>query len=60
MAKFNYDFTIEATKESEADSKMKSLTILAQRLNTIELEKLAYIVKNDPVKLALAKSALGV
>ncbi|MGQ0829344.1 MAG: hypothetical protein ACT4ON_13230 [Bacteroidota bacterium] len=60
MAKFNYDFSIQAVTESEADSKMKSLTILAQRLSAKELEKLAYIVKNDPVKLAMAKSALGV
>lgn len=60
MTKFGYNFTIEAPNEKEADTKMKALTVLASRLNAKELEKLAHIVKNDPVKTAMAKSALGV
>lgn len=60
MAKFNYDISIEAPTEQEADTKMCALTILASRLSAKELEKLAHIVKNDPVKLSLAKKALGV
>jgi hypothetical protein len=60
MAKFNYDISIEAPTEQEADTKMSALTILASRLSAKELEKLAHIVKNDPVKLSLAKKALGV
>jgi hypothetical protein len=60
MVKTTYDFTIEAASEQEATKKMNALTVLASRLRTIELEKLAHIVKNDPVKLAMAKSALGV
>jgi len=60
MAKFNYDISIEAPTEQEADTKMSALTVLASRLNAKELEKLAHIVKNDPVKLSLAKKALGV
>ena len=60
MKKFNYEFQIEASMEMDAESKMKSLTTLASRLSVKELEKLAHIVKNDPVKLALAKNALGV
>ncbi len=60
MKKFNYDIIIEAPSEAEADTKMKALTILASKLSSKELEKLAWIVKNDPIKTALAKKALGV
>lgn len=60
MSKFNYDISIDAPGEQEAESKMKSLTVLASRLSTRELEKLAHIVKNDPMKLSMAKKALGV
>lgn len=60
MKKYNYDISIEATSEAEADAKMKALSVLAKKLNTKELLKLADIVQNDPVKTALAKKALGV
>lgn len=60
MKKFNYDISIEAKTEHEADSKMTSLTILASKLSETELSKLAHIIKNDPVKTALAKKYLGV
>ncbi len=60
MAKFDYEIEIEAASEKEADSKMESVTMLLSKLNTKELAKLAHIVKHDPVKLALAKKALGV
>jgi len=59
MKKFTYEITIEASTEKEADSKMFSLTTLAKRLTEQELEKLSDIVRNDPVKTALAKKALG-
>ncbi len=51
---------IAAKTESEAITKMKALTILASKLNEKELDKLAEIIKNDPIKTAMAKSALGV
>ena len=60
MKKFNYEITIEAPSEAEADTKMKAITILASKLSAKELDKLAWIVKNDPVKTAIAKKALGV
>lgn len=60
MPKYTYEMAIEATKESEAETKMKALTVLASKLTAKELEKLAHIVKHDPVKTAMAKSALGV
>ena len=59
MKKFNYEITIEAANEAEADSKMASLTVLASKLKTNELAKLASVIKNDPAKTALAKQYLG-
>lgn len=60
MSKFSYEIEISASIESEADIKMQALTVLAIKLSATELEKLAWIVKNDPIKTALAKKALGV
>ena len=60
MEKYKYELKIAAPTEKEADTKMEALLILATKLSTKELEKLAHIVKHDPVKLALAKNALGV
>lgn len=60
MSKFSYDLEISASSENEADTKMNALTILAIKLSAAELDKLAWIVKNDPIKTALAKKALGV
>lgn len=60
MKKYSYDISIEAASEAEADAKMKALSVLAKKLNTKELLKLADIVQNDPIKTAIAKKALGV
>ena len=60
MAKYKYEIKIESSTEEESDIKMNALSILASRLSAKELDKLAHIVKNDPVKLSLAKKALGV
>jgi hypothetical protein len=60
MKKYDYDISIEANTESEADAKMAALTILASKLSEKELSRLAHIVKHDPVKTALAKKYLGV
>lgn len=60
MKKYSYELEIAASNEQEADTKMKAVTVLASKLSAKELEKLAHVVKNDPVKTALAKKALGV
>jgi hypothetical protein len=60
MKKFRYEITIEATEEKESVLKMQAVVILVSKLTAKELDKLAYIVKHDPVKLAMAKNALGV
>ena len=59
MAKFSFTMTIEASSEQEAEKKVKALGVLASKLKTVEVEKLAHIVKNDPAKTALAKAYLG-
>ncbi len=60
MTTFKYQIQIQAPSEKEAESKMRTLTVLASKLKTQELEKLADIITNDPAKTALAKKALGV
>jgi hypothetical protein len=60
MSKFSYTINIDAPSEKDAETKMKALTVLASKLTAKELDKLADIIKNDPVKTALAKKALGV
>ena len=60
MNKYQYDITIEAKTESEADAKMTALTILASKLSQKALTKLAHTIVNDPIKTAMAKKYLGV
>lgn len=60
MNKYNYTITITAKTETEAIEKMKALTVLASKLTSKELAKLAHVVQNDPVKTAMAKAYLGV
>ena len=60
MKTHSYEISIPAPSEAEANIKMKALTILASKLTAKELERLAYVVQNDPVKTAFAKRALGV
>lgn len=60
MHKYQYDITVAAKTESEAEAKMNALTTLASKLSEKELSKLAHLIKHDPVKTALAKKYLGV
>ena len=57
--KYSFDITIEATTGQEATEKLQAATVLMQRLKVNELKKLSEVVKNDPIKTALAKRALG-
>jgi hypothetical protein len=59
MKKHPYNFSVPADTEREAEQKMDALKILATYLTGIELQKLAQVVKNDPIKTSLAKSYLG-
>lgn len=60
MKSYKYHVTLEEKTEAEADAKIEALTVLAKKLTTKELSKLAHVVKTDPVKTALAKKYLGV
>lgn len=60
MKAYPYTIRINALLEKEANDKMTALTTLAAHLSAQELTKLAHIVKNDPVKTAMAKKYLGV
>lgn len=60
MKKYQYEISIEAKTESDADAKMNALTILASKLSEKELTKLAHVIRHDPLKTALAKKYLGV
>lgn len=60
MPSFKYSISVDATSKQVALSKMMSLAILAEKLSSKELAKLADIIKNDPVKTAMAKQYLGV
>lgn len=57
MQKFEYDITVQALNQREADQKMKALVNILNKLNTEELIKVAEVVSN-PVQLAIIKSKL--
>ncbi|MEM6771709.1 MAG: hypothetical protein AAF597_14085 [Bacteroidota bacterium] len=59
MNKYPYEITLSATTKSEATEKMHALAVLARKLTARELNKLANVVENDPVKTMIAKRALG-
>lgn len=58
--KYEFEISIEAATEQDAQQKMQALGTLASKLTPKELAKLAHIVKNDPIKTAMAKKYLGV
>ncbi len=57
MRKFEYDITVNATTQAEADIKMKALVTILNKLTTEELQKVAQVVSN-PVQLAVIKAKL--
>lgn len=57
--KYTFEITIEAPSAQEAEAKVKAASVLMQKLKEKELTKLADVVKNDPIKIAIAKRALG-
>jgi hypothetical protein len=59
MKTYQYEFAISANSEQEADTKMKALSVLASKLNSKEIERLAFVVEHEPAKTAFAKRALG-
>jgi len=59
MKEYTYDFTVKAQSEAEAEQKMKALQVLASKLKANELSKLAHVLEHEPLKVKIAKSALG-
>lgn len=59
MNKHSFKITIEAPTDQEALQKLQAAVTLIEKLKTAEIKKLADIVRNDPVKTALARQALG-
>lgn len=57
--KYTFEITIEAIAPQEAEAKLKAASVLMQKLKEKELTRLAEVVKNDPIKIAIAKKALG-
>lgn len=57
MKKFEYEITVSATNQVEADAKMKALITILNKLSADELVKVASVVSN-PVQLALIKAKL--
>lgn len=60
MNKYTYEIDIAEETEHLSEVKMKALIVLASKLTANELTKLADVIKNDPIKTAMAKRALGV
>jgi hypothetical protein len=59
MNKYSFDISIEANSQEEALAKLKAASVLMQKLKPNEINRLAEVVKNDPIKTAIAKKALG-
>ena len=59
MNKYNFDVSIEAQTQGEAEVKLLAASVLMKKLKAREIAKLADVVKNDPVKTTIAKKALG-
>lgn len=57
MKKFEYDITVQANTQQEADQKMKALVTILSKLSKDELCKIAEVVSN-PIQLAVIKNKL--
>lgn len=59
MEQHSFKLTISGAKK-DATQKAQALGVLAGRLDAKTLKALAKVVKDDPDKVALAKSFLGI
>lgn len=57
MNKYEYDISVKANSQAEADQKMKAITCILNKLNAEELKKIAEVI-NNPTQLAVVKSKL--
>lgn len=59
MPTYEFELKIQATSIEAATRKANAGAVLLENLSTEEIEKLAYVVRNEPEKLALARKFLG-
>lgn len=59
MNHHTFEITIQANTSQEAQTKLAAAAVLMQKLKPHEISRLAEVVKNDPIKTAIAKKALG-
>lgn len=59
MRKFEYEISVPAETQGEADRKMKAIVKVVPKLTAEEWEKIAEVV-SSPVQLALIKAKLGI
>lgn len=60
MAQDKVSITIEGKDQNEVIQKANAIGVLAERLDGKTLEKLAYVVANQPAKVKAAKNFLGI
>ena len=54
MNKYSFEINIEAHSQQEAEEKLKAASTLMEKLKAKEITTLADVVKNNPVKTAIA------
>lgn len=59
MKSYSTQFKITAPDADRANAKFRALATLGRKLDARELAALADVVENQPLKLAMAKKALG-
>jgi len=59
MKKFEYNISVAASSQKEADEIMQSIVKVIPRLTAQEWKKIAEVV-NNPAQLAFIKSKLGI
>ena len=60
MAQDTVSITVQGKDQREVIQKANGLGILAEHLDGKTLDKLAYVVVNQPMKVKMAKKALGI
>ena len=59
MKTYTYEISFKEKEEKEAELKIDALTVLGAKLTGKELQRLKQVVLKEPMKLAMAKQALG-
>lgn len=59
MASVKFNITVSGKDDAECKDKMKAIATIAGNLSKAELERLAFIIKNDPKTMQLARNFLN-